>query len=158
MFIYLLAAVALAVWFGGGVVAGFVAPQAAFGVLADRAQAGSIAGIVLGRFAVIAMVSGAVYIVAWFLSRLGARPFKKRALVVVSLALLVMAASQFYITPQIAGLRLQMAGSGATPELQTRFDALHTLSVVLFGIQWLFAGIALVLHALRGQQSSLATR
>lgn len=154
MLIHLLAALALAIWFGGGVVAGFVAPQAAFGVLADRAQAGSIAGIVLGRFAFIAMTAGVVYVTAWFLSRLSSRPFKKRSLFIVGAALLIIAFSQWYLTPQIAALRVQMAGAGASPDLQLRFDSLHTVSVVLFGIQWLLAGCALVLHAHRGQVSS----
>jgi hypothetical protein len=111
MLTYILAAVALALWFGGGVVAGFVAPQAAFGVLADRAAAGSIAGVVLGRYTVISVASGCVYVAAWFLSRLSSRPYRKRSLVVVGAALLVIVFSQWYVSPQIAALRSQMAPS-----------------------------------------------
>lgn len=144
---YIIASLALALWFGGGVIAGFVAPQAAFGVLSDRAQAGSIAGIVLGRYTWIAVASGVVYMAAWFFSRLTASPFKRRTLAVVVVALLVIAISQWYITPQIAQLRSQMSAAGALAELQSRFDALHRLSVILFGVQWLLSGAALVFHA-----------
>jgi len=153
MFWQVAGTLALALWFGGGVVAGFIAPQAAFGVLADRAQAGSIAGIVLGRYAGIAVISGLVYVATWFFSGVSPRPFRKRSLMVVGAALLVIAFSQWYVSPQVAALRTQMATVGVTPDLQSRFDSFHTLSVILFGVQWLLAGTALVLHALRGQQS-----
>lgn len=153
MLIQVIATLALALWFGGGVVAGFVAPQAAFGVLTDRALAGSVAGVVLGRYAGLVVISVLVYVATWFLSRLTARPFKKRSLVVVGVALLVIAFSQLYVTPQVAGLRVQMSATGVTPDLQSRFDSLHTLSVVLFGVQWLLSGIALALHAARGHSA-----
>lgn len=137
--------------------AGFVAPPVAFNVLADRALAGSIAGMVLGRYAMVALVSGVVYIVTWFLSRMTARPFSKRLLAVVVLALAVIAVSHWYVTPQIADLRVQMHAPGAASDLQLRFDAMHTLSVWLFGFQWLLAGLALVLHTARAQSAHHAS-
>jgi hypothetical protein len=74
MLIHMAATLALALWFGGGVVAGLLAPQAAFSILTDRPLAGSIAGIVLSRFAALAVASTLVYVATWFLSRLTARP------------------------------------------------------------------------------------
>ena len=130
--------------------AGFVAPQAAFSILADRAQAGSIAGIVLSRYAVLAIASVFVYAAAWVISWLTSRPWPRRTLLVVGLALLLIAVSQWYVTPQIAGLRAQMSSAAVTVELQNRFDSLHRMSVVLFGCQWLLSAAALILHARRG--------
>lgn len=146
MFWYVLGTAALALWFGGGVIAGFVAPQAAFGVLTDRVLAGTIAGAVLGRYAMISMISGLVYIVAWFFSRLTARPWRKRTLLVVALGLLVIAFSEWYVTPRIIALRSQFGPSGAPSDLRAPFDSLHRLSVIFFSVQWVLSGVAIALH------------
>jgi hypothetical protein len=69
---------------------------------------------------------------------------------VVSFALLVILVGQWYVTPQIAQLRAQLGGTTHLAELQDRFDALHRLSVILFGVQWLLSGAALALHARHG--------
>jgi hypothetical protein len=142
------AAVALALWFGGGVVAGFVAPQSVFAVLSDRQTAGSLAGLILSRYALLVTVCGGLYIAAWFLTRLTSRPWPRRRLVVVVAALALVVASHWLLTPQIALLRAQMAAPGAPADLAGRFDSLHRLSVALFGIQWLLSGLALVQHSM----------
>jgi hypothetical protein len=140
---------ALGLWFGGGVVAGFVAPQAAFGVLTDRQVAGSIAGAVLSRYSLIAIASGIAYCGAWFGASGGSRPYAKVTLILVVIALLVVCFSQFVLTPKIADLRAEMRAGGETPELQGRFGAYHRWSVILFTMQWLLVSAALVRHSMR---------
>ena len=144
------AAVVLALWFGGGVVAGFVAPQSVFAILSDRQTAGSLAGLILSRYAVLVTLCAGLYIAAWFSTRLTSRPWPKRRLMVVVVALAVVVVSHWFLTPQIALLRAQMAAPGAPADLASRFDALHRLSVALFGIQWLLSGVALVMHTSSG--------
>jgi uncharacterized membrane protein len=143
-----LGVVALAVWFGGGIVAGFVAPPAAFKFLeTERQLAGSIAGYVLGRFQVICLISGAVYCLSWIFARLtGGRPHRW-ALPLVIVALLLAAYAHFALDPQIATLRDTLRAAGDTPELKGQFGALHQRSVVIFAIQWLLAAAALALHS-----------
>jgi hypothetical protein len=136
----------LALWFGGGVVAGFVAPQAAFGVLADRQLAGSIAGSVLSTYGVIVLVCGGVYLLSHIAARVGGASWSRLTLALVVVALIIVAFSQFVLTPQIADLRAQMREAGVAPEYQGRFGAYHQLSVIFFAIQWLLATVALVRH------------
>ena len=75
------------------------------------------------------------------------------ALILVVLALVVIGISHWLLTPMMADLRAQMSAQGDAPELVARFGSLHSLSVILFGIQWLLATSALIRHGL-----SLAAR
>jgi len=146
MFWHILSLLALAVWFGGGIVAGFVAPQIAFKVLADRQLAGTVAGGVLGTYAVIELVAGSVYCASWLAGFLSNRTFHKAALLLVLLALILVLYGHFVVDPKIAALRDQIRLDGGTPALQGEFGALHRTSVILFGIEWLLVGTALVVH------------
>lgn len=151
---HILAVLALAVWFGGGIIAGFVAPPAAFKFLAaDRQLAGSIAGFVLGRFQMIALVSGIVYCCAWAFEQLRGGQLPKLALALVVVALLLVAYAHFSLDPHIAALRDTMRAAGESPELKGAFGVLHQRSIIVFGIGWLLVGAALVLHT-----ASLARR
>lgn len=146
---HIIATLALAIWFGGGIVAGFIAPQAAFGVMEDRQLAGALAGAVLGRYSVLALICGAGYCAAW-LGRLGSgRPFPRPALILTGIAILVVAYNHFMLTPEINLLRETIRSSGETPELSGQFGRLHGTSVILFGIQWVMAGSAFVVHMYR---------
>lgn len=119
-------------------------------MLTDRALAGSIVGVVLSRYAGMATASALVYVIAWFFSRATSRPWPKRTLVVVVLSVAVIACSHWLVAPQVAALRTQMALQEAPTELTDRFDSLHRLVVILFGVQWLLSGVALALHARLG--------
>jgi ABC-type thiamin/hydroxymethylpyrimidine transport system permease subunit len=146
---HIIATLALAIWFGGGIVAGFITPQAAFGVLEDRQLAGALAGMVLGRFSIMALVCGIVYGATW-LGRLGSgRPFPRLALILTGIAILVVSYNHFILTPDIALLREAIRAGGETPELTGQFGRLHGTSVILFGIQWILAGSAFVVHVYR---------
>jgi hypothetical protein len=146
MFFKISGALALALWFGGGVVAGFVAPQAVFAGLVDRQMAGTISGAILSAYAVLTLISGAVYVLSHVASRLSGASWSRLTLILVITALTIVALSQFVLTPHIADLRAQMRGAGVTPELQGRFGVYHQLSVTLFAIQWLLATVALIRH------------
>lgn len=146
---HIIATLALAIWFGGGIVAGFIAPQAAFGIVEDRQLAGALAGAVLGRYSLLALICGAVYCAAW-LGRLGSgRPFPRLALILTGIAVLVVVYSHFILTPEISLLRETIRLSGETPELTGQFGRLHGTSVMLFGIQWVLTGSAFVVHLYR---------
>lgn len=146
MFWHILSLLSLAVWFGGGIIAGFVAPQAAFKFLADRQVAGSIAGSVLSTYAMIEIAAGSVYCLSWVAGVLSSRTFHKITLVLVLLALIAVLYGHFVIDPKIATLRDQIRAQGETPALEGEFGAMHRTSVVLFGIEWLLVGVALVIH------------
>ena len=138
---------ALAAWLGGGIVAGFISPQAVFGLLEDRQLAGSIAGAILSRYTLLAAICGVAYGISW-MGRLGSgRPFPRAALILVGIALLVIAYSQFVLTPEITLLREAIRSGGETPELSGQFGRLHGTSVALFGLQWILTGSAFILHA-----------
>jgi hypothetical protein len=137
---------ALALWFGGGVVAGFVAPQAAFAGLADRQLAGTVAGAVLSTYGLIVLVCGLVYLVSHAAARLNGASWSRLTLSLVIAALIIVALSHFVLTPEIADLRAEIGGAGDSPELQGRFGAYHQLSVILFALQWLLATVALIRH------------
>ena len=143
------ASLALALWFGGGVVAGLIAPPAAFQFAADRQIAGSIAGAILNRFALLALVSGAVYCASWAGMHFMNRAPSRIALILILLALAVVCYSQSVLSPEVAELRDAIRSGGETPELSGRFGALHGRSVALFGVQLLLTGVALVLHIQR---------
>ena len=142
------ALLALALWFGGGVVAGFVAPQAAFAGLADRQLAGSIAGAVLSTYAIVVLICGLMYVLSHLAARINGASWSRLTLILIVAALIIVAISQFVLTPEIADLRAEIRGTGETPELQGRFGAYHQLSVILFAIQWLLAAVALVRHGM----------
>jgi len=146
VFLKISGVLALALWFGGGVVAGFVAPQAAFAGLADRQLAGSIAGAVLSTYGIMVLICGLVYLLSHGAARLNGASWSRLTLSLVITALLVVAFSQFVLTPEIADLRAEIRGAGESPELQGRFGAYHQLSVVLFALQWLLATVALLRH------------
>ena len=115
-------------------------------ILEDRQLAGSVAGMVLSQFSVLAMISGVAYCASW-LGRLGSgRPFPRMALILCAIGLLIIAYSQFVLTPEIALLRDTIRSGGETPELAGRFGRLHGTSVVLFGLQWVMAASAFVVH------------
>jgi len=134
---------ALALWFGGGIVAGFVAPQAVFAGLADRQLAGSISGAILSAYAVMVLICGVVYLLSHGAGRLGGATWSRLTLALVMAAFLIVVFSQFVLTPHIADLRAEMLG---VPELESRFSTYHQLSVILFALQWLLATVALIRH------------
>ena len=137
---------ALAAWFGGGIIAGFVAPQAAFRILTDRQLAGSLAGIVLGQYSIIKLCAGIIYSGSWLAGFSASRAFSRVALILVVVALLLAGYGHFSLDPRIASMRDRMHSSGETPELTGSFGALHRQSVILFGIEWLLVGVAMAAH------------
>jgi hypothetical protein len=143
---HIVSILALAAWFGGGIIAGFVAPQAAFRILTDRQVAGTIAGAVLGQYGIIKLCAGLVYSASWLAGFSASRAFSRIALVLVVVALLLAGYGHFALDPKIAAMRDRIHASGETPELTGSFGALHAQSVVLFGIEWLLVGVALAVH------------
>lgn len=143
---HILSVFALAAWFGGGIIAGFVAPQAVFRILTDRQLAGSIAGVVLGHYSILKLCAGIVYCASWLAGFSISRAFNRVALILVIVALLSAGYSYFVLDPKIAALRDRMHSQGETPELTGNFGSLHRQSVILFGIEWLLIGVALAVH------------
>lgn len=126
--------IALALWVGGLWAVGLMVAPVLFAQLADRAQAGTIAGNLFMLTALLGLVCGSILLLAGIL-RTGR--FDWRAWVTVMMLLLV-AAGQFVLAPIIGDMRSQgLADSD-------QFAWMHGLASVLF---LLTAGLGLLLVA-----------
>jgi len=135
---------ALGTWVGSIIYLSFVVAPGVFGLLANRDQAGSVVGLVLGRLHHLGVIAAVIYLVAG--SGIG-RSFKalvQPAALCVILMLALTIVSQRVVTSRLAGLRTEMGSVDATPRdnsLRVEFDKLHQVSVQL-EIATLLAGIA----------------
>ena len=132
----------LTLWVGSLWVAGFVVAPLLFAELDDRALAGSVAGSLFTLTSYTGLGCGSLLL---FLNAAGFRRINWRAVVIVSMLLLVVI-GQFVITPMVAELRVQ--GLTDTP----RFGQLHGLASILFVMT---SVLGLVLVAAGGNNRSL---
>jgi Domain of unknown function (DUF4149) len=124
----------LGVWLGGICLLSFVIAPGAFGILSSRDVAGEFVGYTLGRLHLIGIGAGVIYLVAHFLRAASLPAIARYAAIAVVLMILITAFSQFYVTAQLANLRVQMGSVQNTPTdnpLRVVFDRLHRLSVGL---------------------------
>lgn len=136
----------LVVWIGGIVFFSFMAPTA-FHVLPTRLLAGTLAGNLLTKLHWIAVVSGIVYLMSSLAySRLTegtAHVFALRHVLICGMLALTLV-SQFWITPRMVRLRVQVASFDTAASLhepaRVEFDALHAwstraeITVLLLGL------------------------
>jgi hypothetical protein len=138
--------VALVLWVGGLIVAGALVAPSVFGVLQawnaseGRVLAGQVFGEVLLRLTWLSYAMATVMFVSLTLHRLlGARPLKYGVRVgIMSLMLLMMLATGWYILPEVNAIQAQVAGPVselvATDPRRLEFNRLHGLSNILFSI------------------------
>ena len=151
-FLRFLMLLSLVVWLGGLIFFAFVLAPTAFspGLLPSRQMAGSIVGRSLDRLHYVAIVSGAVFLIASMLySRIAsgnARPLAARHVLIV-LMLLLTVISQFAITPKMQAIRAEAGVIDDLPPdnpLRMEFDRLHVWSekfevaVLLLGLVALY--------------------
>jgi len=135
---------ALAIWFGGGVILSAVAAPAAFRHAPDSHVAGDIVGAMLGIWHWIAVLAPVVVIVP-LVARRG-----RLWLALVILAL-VAAGAQRAVDVRISAMRMRapvpIRSLAPDDPLRRRFGALHGISVGLMGLNILAAGALLVVDA-----------
>jgi len=127
----------LGTWVGAGLFATLVVAPAAFRQLPTPDLAGAVVGYTLTRLHVLGIAAGIVFLFA-FAGMRGAADLAKPAALLVLLMLVLTAASEFGVTPRMAGLREQMVrehGSiAATPRedpARSSFGKLHGVSASL---------------------------
>lgn len=144
--LYLLA---IALWVGGLWAIGYIAAPVLFASLADRQQAGMVAGRL---FALIGWVGlgCATYLAAFTLVRSGSRFFRNPIFWLVLVMGALTLASQFGIQPLMARMKAEALPREVMESvLRDRFAAWHGISSILYLVQSLL-GLWLVVGSGRG--------
>jgi hypothetical protein len=135
-----LQALALAIWFGGGLSV-LYATRAIFALAPTRREAGQYSGAVLRSFRWLQAAAGLLFAAAAY------QELPRPTRIAGQLALLLMVSSLLLDAP-LRRLRAQMGGSteglDADDPLRKRFGALHGISVLLLIGQVLCAGAGLI--------------
>jgi len=145
----------LGTWVGAGLFTTLVVARAAFGQLPTPDLAGAVVGYTLTRLHVAGIVAGLVFLGATVAGG-GAAELGKPAGLLVTLMIVLTAASQFGVTPRMTALREQMTrehGSiAATPRedpARASFGKLHGVSASL-ELATLVSGLAAMVLTARG--------
>jgi hypothetical protein len=140
-----LQSIALTLWVGGLWTIGLLVAPLLFHTLADRSQAGMLAGQFFAAISYVGLGCGA-YLLLFRLARFGGQAFGQLFFWAVLLMLALAAAGQFGVQPIMASLRQQALPSEAMHSvLRDRFAAWHGVSSVLYLIECLL-GLGLVLQ------------
>jgi len=125
----------LTLWVGGLWVTGYVVAPTLFANLEDRALAGSLAGVMFNIMAYVGLLCGTLLLLFNQLRSSGRRG-NWRALVLLTMLVLVVI-GEFYVAPEIAGLRTR--GLVDTPA----FARLHGTAAIAYLVTSLL-GLSLV--------------
>jgi uncharacterized membrane protein len=143
----------LVVWIGGLIFFAFVLAPTAFQVLPNTHLAGNVVGRALGKLHWIAIVSGAVFLMASllysYLTQGTAHVFAMRH-ILICLMLALTLVSQFWIIPRMDTLRASVGDFAAIPLTnpeRVQFDALHVWSTRVESAVLLLGLIAVYLTA-----------
>ena len=150
-----LEALLLTVWLGAMIFFSFAVAPTVFAVLPTRELAGQVVNSLIAKVELIGLVCGPLLL----LSQLFAWPkrpaeAKARTVRVILLALmtLLVAASRFWVSAKMHGLRAQLTGPiddlAVTDPLRVEFNALHGVSVSLMGAT-LLAGVVVIFITVR---------
>lgn len=127
--------VALTLWIGGLWTVGYLVAPTIFSALADRQQAGMLAGKL---FALIGWVGlcCAVYLLCSIVFRLGARALRRGVFWLLLVMLALTAVSQFGIQPWLAQLKAEALPREVMESvLRDRFATWHGISSILYLLQ-----------------------
>lgn len=136
-------AIAVTVWVGVLLAAGYISAPILFQQIADRSLAGEIAG---KQFSVVAWlgIGCAAYMLVYLLAKEGVHALKSASFWLVAVMLLLTLAGHFGIQPILAQLKAQGLPREVMEDVvRNRFATWHGISSVLYMIQTAL-GLALV--------------
>jgi uncharacterized protein DUF4149 len=145
-----LQSMAVTLWTGGLWAVGLLVAPLLFHTLADRSQAGMLAGQFFTAISYVGLGCGA-YLLLFRLARFGAQAFTQLFFWSALLMMALSAAGQFGVQPIMAGLRQQALPAEVMHSLlRSRFAAWHGVSSALYLIECLL-GLVLVVQHGRGR-------
>jgi hypothetical protein len=145
-----LQSIAVTLWVGGLWVIGLVVAPFLFHALADRAQAGSLAGHLFMTMAYMGLGCGA-YLLLYRLAIFGSHALRQLLFWIVLLMLALDAAGQFGVQPIMAGLKQQALPKEVMESIfRDRFAAWHGVASVLYLVECAL-GLVMVLQHGRGR-------
>ena len=141
-----LQSIAVTLWVGGLWVIGLVVAPFLFHTLADRAQAGLLAGHLFTAMAYVGLGCGA-YLLLYRLAIFGSHALSQLLFWTVLLMVALDAAGQFGVQPIMAGLKQQALPMEVMESiLRERFAAWHGAASVLYLIECALGLIVVVEH------------
>lgn len=148
-------ALLLTVWLGAMIFFSFAVAPTVFAVLPTRELAGQVVNSLIGKIEWIGLLGGPLLLLlqlfAWPKRESEAKARVVRAILLVVMTLLA-AASRFWVSAKLRGLRAQIGGPiddiPLTDALRVEFNALHGVSVSLMGAAML-AGIIVIFLTVR---------
>jgi hypothetical protein len=145
-----LQSIAVTAWVGGLWVIGLVVAPFLFQTLADRAQAGLLAGHLFTAMAYVGLGCG-TYLLLYRLAIFGSHALRQLLFWVVLLMAALDAAGQFGVQPIMAGLKQQALPKEVMESIfRDRFAAWHGVASVLYLIECVL-GLVVVLQHGRGR-------
>lgn len=142
----ILQSIAVTLWAGGLWVIGLVVAPFLFHTLADRAQAGLLAGHLFTTMAYVGLGCGA-YLLLYRLAIFGSHALRQLLFWTVLLMLALDAAGQFGVQPIMAGLRQQALPKEVMESIfRDRFAAWHGVASVLYLIECVLGLVAVAQH------------
>lgn len=140
-------AIALTLWIGGMWAIGYIVAPTLFYSLADRVQAGALAGKLFALIAYVG-IGCAVYLLLFRLARFGGACFRHGIFWIVLVMLALTLAGEFGVQPILASLKDQALPKGVMESVfRDRFVAWHGVASVLFLIQSVLGILLVWLHA-----------
>ena len=124
----------LGLWLGSDVFLSFVVAPGAFRVLGSRDAAGALVGFALGRMHLLGVICGIVLLLARLARTRTFASFVAPVALCVVVMIALTVASQVWVSPRMAMLRVQMGSIQATAQdspLLVEFSRLHRISVSL---------------------------
>ena len=130
-----LQSIAVTLWVGGLWVIGLVVAPFLFHTLADRAQAGLLAGHLFTAMAYVGLGCGA-YLLLYRMAIFGSHAFRQLLFWIVLLMVALDAAGLFGVQPIMAGLKQQALPTEVMESIfRDRFAAWHGVASVLYLIE-----------------------
>ena len=141
-----LQSIAVTLWVGGLWAIGLIVAPLLFHTLADRSQAGLLAGQFFTAINYVGIGCGA-YLLLFRLARFGGLAFRQLFFWSVLLMMVLAAAGQFGVQPIMASLKQQALPSEVMQSiLRDRFAAWHGVSSLLYLIECALGLVAAVQH------------
>jgi len=141
-----LQSLAVSLWIGGLWMIGLVVAPFLFQTLADRAQAGLLAGHLFTTIAYLGLGCGA-YLLLYRLAIFGSHALRQLLFWIVLLMVALDAAGQFGVQPIMAGLRQQALPKEVMESIfRDRFAAWHGVASVLYLIECALGLVVVVQH------------
>ena len=141
-----LQSIAVTLWVGGLWVTGLVVAPFLFHALADRAQAGMLAGHLFTTMAYFGLGCG-TYVLLYRLAVFGSETLAQLNFWIVLLMVALAAAGQFGVQPVMAGLRQQALPKEVMESIfRDRFAAWHGVASVLYLIECALGLVVVVQH------------